>query len=49
MEATAGAMGGEAMQQANKEKLYYGLPKEPDVHVNLDDPDGGATHDIGTS
>ncbi|CAG0921817.1 unnamed protein product [Notodromas monacha] len=50
VETTAGAMNGEAMQQANKGKVYYGLPKEPDVHVNLDEPvDSMLASEGGTS
>ncbi|XP_066267952.1 transcription initiation factor TFIID subunit 5-like [Branchiostoma lanceolatum] len=42
VQATSGAMMGEARRDANKVKVLYGLPKEPDINVPLDDDDEGA-------
>lgn len=37
--ATGGAVLGEAEQLANKGKVYYGLLKEPDINIPIDDDD----------
>jgi transcription initiation factor TFIID subunit 5 len=39
IDATAGGMAGEAKREANKTKVYYGLLKEPDLNVTLEDED----------
>lgn len=41
LDATAGAFLGEAARQANKVKVYYGLLKEPELHIPLDEDDDG--------
>ncbi|KAG1651336.1 Transcription initiation factor TFIID subunit 5 [Nymphon striatum] len=41
VDATAGAMCGEAIRQANKTKVYYGLLKEPELHIPIDDEEDG--------
>ncbi|XP_066156213.1 transcription initiation factor TFIID subunit 5 [Euwallacea fornicatus] len=33
IDATSGAVGGEAKRQDNKAKVYYGIPKAPDIHI----------------
>ncbi|KAL1494284.1 hypothetical protein ABEB36_009907 [Hypothenemus hampei] len=33
IEATSGAVGGEAKRQDNKAKVYYGIPKAPDIQI----------------
>lgn len=33
IEATSGAIGGEAKRQDNKTKVYYGIPKAPDIQI----------------
>ncbi|XP_055946125.1 transcription initiation factor TFIID subunit 5-like [Argiope bruennichi] len=38
---TAGALIGEAARQANKAKVYYGLLKEPEIQIPLDDDEEG--------
>ncbi|XP_067019301.1 transcription initiation factor TFIID subunit 5-like [Acropora muricata] len=37
IEATAGAVTGEATFEANKSKVYYGIPPEPDLGVVIED------------
>ncbi|XP_077971928.1 transcription initiation factor TFIID subunit 5-like [Styela clava] len=37
--STAGGMGGEAKREENKIKVLYGLLKEPDIDITLDDDD----------
>lgn len=45
LDATAGAFLGEAARQANKVKVYYGLLKEPELHIPLDEDDDGGDGD----
>lgn len=45
LDATAGAFLGEAARQANKVKVYYGLLKEPELHIPLDEDDEGGEAD----
>lgn len=33
IDATSGAVGGEAKRQDNKAKVYYGIPKAPDIQI----------------
>ncbi|KAK2193410.1 hypothetical protein NP493_13g06024 [Ridgeia piscesae] len=40
IDSTAGGVLGEARRDANKAKVYYGLMKEPDINIPLDDDDG---------
>lgn len=37
VDSTAGAVLGEAARQANKAKVYYGLLKEPELHIPLEE------------
>ena len=37
IDAVTGSMTGEAKREANKAKVYYGLLKEPDINIPLDD------------
>jgi len=39
IDATAGGMSGEARKEANKTKVLFGLLKEPDINIPLDDSD----------
>lgn len=41
IDATAGAMVGEATRQANKGKVYYGLLKEPDLQIPIEEEEEG--------
>ncbi|XP_042903545.1 transcription initiation factor TFIID subunit 5 [Parasteatoda tepidariorum] len=45
IDSTAGALAGEAARQANKSKVFYGLLKEPDIQIPLDDEDEGQDGD----
>jgi transcription initiation factor TFIID subunit 5 len=47
IDAVSGSMGGEAMREANKTKVYYGLLKEPDINIPLDDEEEGAETEVG--
>ncbi|KFM77750.1 Transcription initiation factor TFIID subunit 5, partial [Stegodyphus mimosarum] len=39
IDSTAGALVGEAARQANKGKVYYGLLKEPEIQIPVDEED----------
>ncbi|XP_071488673.1 transcription initiation factor TFIID subunit 5-like [Diadema antillarum] len=41
IDATAGSMVGEAKREANKRKIFYGLLKEPDINIQIDEEDEG--------
>lgn len=41
IDATSGAMVGEATRQANKCKVYYGLLKEPDLQIPIEEEEEG--------
>ncbi|KAL8563934.1 hypothetical protein ACOMHN_059364 [Nucella lapillus] len=41
IKATTGALLGEAEKEANKMRVYYGLLKEPELNIPLDDDDDG--------
>ncbi|KAK7484651.1 hypothetical protein BaRGS_00024059 [Batillaria attramentaria] len=45
--ATGGAMLGEADKEANKAKVFYGLLKEPDLNIPLEEEDEGGDGDGG--
>ncbi|GFR14714.1 transcription initiation factor TFIID subunit 5 [Trichonephila clavata] len=45
IDSTAGALIGEAARQANKAKVYYGLLKEPEIQIPLDDEEEGQDGD----
>lgn len=47
LDATAGAFLGEAARQANKVKVYYGLLKEPELSIPLDEDDEGGDGEGG--
>uniref|UniRef100_T1J5I9 Transcription initiation factor TFIID subunit 5 n=1 Tax=Strigamia maritima TaxID=126957 RepID=T1J5I9_STRMM len=47
VDATAGAMMGEATRQANKTKVYYGLLKEPDFHIAVEEEEDSAEVESG--
>ncbi|XP_064646268.1 transcription initiation factor TFIID subunit 5-like [Lineus longissimus] len=47
IDAVSGSMGGEAMREANKTKVYYGLLKEPDINIPLDDEEEGTEPEGG--
>ncbi|XP_037271132.2 TATA-box binding protein associated factor 5 isoform X1 [Rhipicephalus microplus] len=47
LDATAGAFLGEAARQANKVKVYYGLLKEPELTIPLDEDDEGGDGEGG--
>ncbi|EFA04573.1 cannonball [Tribolium castaneum] len=48
IDATSGAVGGEAKRQDNKTKVYYGIPKAPDIQAlaaPVEDEDEGGEQD----
>lgn len=48
LEATGGAMFGDPGKDANKNKVLYGLLKEPEINIPIDDDDDDAmTHEEG--
>ncbi|XP_076448428.1 transcription initiation factor TFIID subunit 5-like [Babylonia areolata] len=46
--ATSGALLGEAEKEANKVRVYYGLLKEPDLNIPLEDEEEGEGDGDGT-
>ncbi|GAB6019682.1 hypothetical protein CHUAL_001238 [Chamberlinius hualienensis] len=48
IDGTAGAMVGEATRQANKAKVYYGLLKEPDLQIPIEDDEEAPEGEGGT-
>ncbi|KAK7113833.1 transcription initiation factor TFIID subunit 5-like [Littorina saxatilis] len=48
IQATSGALLGDAEKEANKAKVFYGLLKEPDLNVPLEDEDEGEGDGDGT-
>ncbi|XP_011477828.1 transcription initiation factor TFIID subunit 5 isoform X1 [Oryzias latipes] len=47
IDAMSGSLAGEAKREANKAKVYYGLLKEPEIEVPLDDEDEEAENEEG--
>lgn len=47
IDSTSGSLAGEARREANKSKVYYGLLKEPEIEVPLDDEDEEAENEEG--
>ncbi|XP_007910610.2 transcription initiation factor TFIID subunit 5 [Callorhinchus milii] len=47
LEVTAGGMAGEAKREANKSKVFFGLLKEPEIEVPLDDEDEDVENEEG--
>ncbi|ELT88262.1 hypothetical protein CAPTEDRAFT_225253 [Capitella teleta] len=45
IDATAGGMCGEARREANKTKVLYGLLKEPEINITVEDEDEGQETD----
>ncbi|XP_041476835.1 transcription initiation factor TFIID subunit 5-like [Lytechinus variegatus] len=41
IDSKAGSIVGEAKREANKGKIYYGLLKEPDINIQIDEDDEG--------
>ncbi|XP_062866560.1 transcription initiation factor TFIID subunit 5 isoform X2 [Trichomycterus rosablanca] len=47
IDSTSGSLAGEARREANKAKVFYGLLKEPEIEVPLDDEDEEAENEEG--
>uniref|UniRef100_A0A3P8XID6 Transcription initiation factor TFIID subunit 5 n=1 Tax=Esox lucius TaxID=8010 RepID=A0A3P8XID6_ESOLU len=47
IDAMSGSLAGEAKRDANKTKVFYGLLKEPEIEVPLDDEDEEAENEEG--
>ncbi|XP_042288567.1 transcription initiation factor TFIID subunit 5 isoform X2 [Thunnus maccoyii] len=47
IDAMSGSLAGEAKREANKAKVYYGLLKEPEIELPLDDEDEEAENEEG--
>ncbi|XP_067297096.1 transcription initiation factor TFIID subunit 5 isoform X2 [Pseudorasbora parva] len=47
IDSMSGSLGGEAKREVNKAKVYYGLLKEPEIEVPLDDEDDEAENEEG--
>uniref|UniRef100_H3D3G2 Transcription initiation factor TFIID subunit 5 n=1 Tax=Tetraodon nigroviridis TaxID=99883 RepID=H3D3G2_TETNG len=47
IDAMSGSLAGEAKREANKTKVYYGLLKEPEIELPLDDEDEEAENEEG--
>uniref|UniRef100_A0A673CD82 TFIID subunit TAF5 NTD2 domain-containing protein n=1 Tax=Sphaeramia orbicularis TaxID=375764 RepID=A0A673CD82_9TELE len=47
IDAMSGSLAGEAKRDANKSKVYYGLLKEPEIELPLDDEDEEAENEEG--
>ncbi|XP_038146657.1 transcription initiation factor TFIID subunit 5 isoform X1 [Cyprinodon tularosa] len=47
IDAMSGSLAGEAKREANKAKVYYGLLKEPEIELPLDDEDEEADNEEG--
>uniref|UniRef100_A0A3Q3Q6K1 Transcription initiation factor TFIID subunit 5 n=1 Tax=Monopterus albus TaxID=43700 RepID=A0A3Q3Q6K1_MONAL len=47
IDATSGSLAGEARREATKTKVYYGLLKEPEIELPLDDEDEEAENEEG--
>uniref|UniRef100_A0A667XD94 Transcription initiation factor TFIID subunit 5 n=1 Tax=Myripristis murdjan TaxID=586833 RepID=A0A667XD94_9TELE len=47
IDAMSGSLAGEAKREANKAKVFYGLLKEPEIEVPLDDEDEEAENEEG--